>query len=56
MARRRNLNAAAGVPSNGAYQVPNERIQAAPLDLVGRAAVRHVSKVTLQERSVAPAP
>ena len=50
MARRRNLNAAAGVPSNGAYQVPNERIQAAPLDLVGRAAVRHVREVTLQER------
>ena len=51
MARRRNLTAAAGVPSNGAYQVPNERIQAAPLDLVGRAAVRHVREViTLQER------
>ena len=50
MARRRNLDAAAGVPSNSAYQVPNERIQAAPLDLVGRAAVRHVREVTLQER------
>jgi hypothetical protein len=49
MARRRNLTAAAGVPSNCTYQVPNERIQAAPLDLVGRAAVRHVREVTLQE-------